>query len=737
VVSSTDPFGLIGQVLDGQFRVDKFVGEGGFSVVYRGHHVGLEEPIAIKCLKLPIALGSALVDSFVRRFRDESRLHYKLSQGNLSIARTLAHGTTMAPSTAALVPYMVLEWLEGRALASDLEVRRAYGDTGRPIADVIAILDAAAEGLAYAHANGVVHRDINPGNLFLAHTSQGTRLKVLDFGVAKVLSENALAFGPRVHTIGQIRIFSPQYAAPEQFDEKVGPIGAWTDVYSFALIALEMLRDKPAIEGEHLGDFASRALDPLVRPSPRRLGLAVPDLTEQVFAGAVALKPEERPQDVGQFWGSLKNAVQRDAELGNVAFAEPGPRSAPDTSGRPSSNTKPNMKVPPVTTLSVEKVPIPVRPIESVVSVAPNTPTKDIPIQLQADEYLAGEPPTKVFPSPLEELGPQTARMANAPAREEPRRSLVNSGAGALAAAFPLPRSPPHLATTRPSQGNEASAGGAYQEASAGASGAGAAGRPAAPEIFVGGMTARSAEGVAQAPGPGPRSAPLESAVPATPPATEVKVPTPPAPIPNVFEERRRASDPLMAPPVMPGAPVPPAAPLPPVPVAASLGPQITTGPMTVVAVPVPGPGAGPGPSPQAHVPPAVRHVMLGTALMPRAPLPSSAPPGVPPAPVRAASQPPANALAFPPPRRDESRPPDSDADKPTRIGHGALASMSPLYAPPPGAEPPRPPETPSMSIHIPKKSAGALAFFLVFFVLLVLSAVGYVGYAYYLSRRG
>ena len=97
-----DPFGLVGQVLDGQYRVEKYVGEGGFSVVYRGTHIGLSEPIAVKCLKLPPALGSALVESFVKRFRDESRIHYKLSQGNLHIVRSIASGTTIAPTTSAL-----------------------------------------------------------------------------------------------------------------------------------------------------------------------------------------------------------------------------------------------------------------------------------------------------------------------------------------------------------------------------------------------------------------------------------------------------------------------------------------------------------------------------------------------------------------------------------------------------------------------------------------------------------
>ena len=137
-MNAADPFGLVGQVLDGQFRVDHLVGEGGFSAVYRGHHQGLNEPIAVKCLKLPADLGTSLVDSFVQRFRDESRILYRLSQGNLHVVRSVAAGTTQAPATGALVPYMVLEWLEGRSMQSDFMIRRnngekaSKGDPGSP-----------------------------------------------------------------------------------------------------------------------------------------------------------------------------------------------------------------------------------------------------------------------------------------------------------------------------------------------------------------------------------------------------------------------------------------------------------------------------------------------------------------------------------------------------------------------------------------------------------------------------
>ncbi len=297
----SDPFGLVGQVLDGQFRVDRHIGEGGFSVVYQGTHVGLSEPIAIKCLKVPAALGSALVESFIRRFRDESRIHYRLSQGSLHIVRSIASGTTLAPATSALVPYTVLEWLEGRSLADEFHVRREQGWQGRPLKEVVALLDSAMEAIAHAHAQGVVHRDLNPGNFFLAQTPVGTRVKVLDFGVAKVMSDSALAMGPVARTVGNVRMFAPAYGAPEQFDNPAA-VGPWTDVYTIALVLLEAMTDRTVNEGEHIGEFVVKAMDAR-RPTPRALGLEVGDETEKLFAQALSIDPRRRQRDAGELWG--------------------------------------------------------------------------------------------------------------------------------------------------------------------------------------------------------------------------------------------------------------------------------------------------------------------------------------------------------------------------------------------------------------------------------------------------
>ncbi|MCC6648783.1 MAG: protein kinase [Polyangiaceae bacterium] len=329
-MAPVDPYGLVGQVLDGQFRVDAAVGEGGFSIVYRGHHLGLDEPVAIKCLKLQGQLGSALVEAFVRRFRDESRIHYKLSQESLHVARTIAAGTAMSPVTQGLVPYMVLEWLDGFTLSEQLRARRERGERGRSLAEIVRLLDPVAEAMASAHALGVVHRDLNPSNIFLAsQPTGGFRPKVMDFGVAKIVSDHALALGPRAATMGQIRMFTPAYGAPEQFDHTLGEVGPAADVYAFALLVVELLRDQPAITGEHLGEFLEKATDEARRPTPRALGVAVGDRVEALFADALSTHPARRPQDMGALWGALKHAMQEDDASRPASPSAPpqGPRT--------------------------------------------------------------------------------------------------------------------------------------------------------------------------------------------------------------------------------------------------------------------------------------------------------------------------------------------------------------------------------------------------------------------------
>ncbi len=189
--------------------------------------------------------------------------------------------------------------------------------------DVISLLDSAIEALAFAHAQGVVHRDLNPGNLFLARTPAGTKLKILDFGVAKIMADAAIEMGPTARTVGNVRMFAPAYGAPEQFDDRLGAIGPWTDVYSVGLVILEALADRTVMEGDHLGEFAAKALDTTRRPTPRTFGVAVGDETEKLLAFALSLDPRRRPSDAGELWGMLKHAIQVDARSGRLPHSDP------------------------------------------------------------------------------------------------------------------------------------------------------------------------------------------------------------------------------------------------------------------------------------------------------------------------------------------------------------------------------------------------------------------------------
>jgi hypothetical protein len=110
---------------------------------------------------------------------------------------------------------------------------------------------------------------------------------------------------------------------------------------------LEALTDRTVMEGEHLGELASKALDPNHRPTPRALGIAVGDEVEDALARSVALDPDQRPRDAGEFWGLLKHAFAADKASGNLAHAVAAPRSSPPSTLR-MAETAPEAPATPV-----------------------------------------------------------------------------------------------------------------------------------------------------------------------------------------------------------------------------------------------------------------------------------------------------------------------------------------------------------------------------------------------------
>jgi serine/threonine protein kinase len=208
-----------------------------------------------------------------------------------------------------VVPYLVLEWLEGESLADDFKNRRERGQRGRPLEEVVPMFGPVAQALDYAHKRGVVHRDVKPGNLFLAKRDGSVRLKVLDFGTAKILDGTLGITVAQTH--GNTMVCSPRYAAPEQFDTKLGPVGAWTDLYSLAIVMFEALRDRRVRPSERIGACMTEALDPAKPVCGSALGLTLPARVDLVLSRAAALDPKARPQSIAEFWDELTSASKQ------------------------------------------------------------------------------------------------------------------------------------------------------------------------------------------------------------------------------------------------------------------------------------------------------------------------------------------------------------------------------------------------------------------------------------------
>jgi eukaryotic-like serine/threonine-protein kinase len=309
-MTAKDPLGIAGQTIVEKYRIEKLVGEGGFAVVYRAIHTIWNKPVAIKFFN---GLSNAPTDQreqFKDAFIQEGALLTELSSQTAAIVQARDVGTYTSPD-GQWMPYMVLEWLEGKPLDELIDGERAAGLPPWGIAEVVSLLGQAAGALDVAHGKGIAHRDIKPANLFVlgeeARAGKAT-LKVLDFGVAKMMSDNTQLKAALAKTGMGITSFTPQYGAPEQFNRSYGATGPWTDVYALALVAVEMLTGKPALDGDDLIQLAFASGNPEKRPTPRALGAVVSDPVERVFAKALAVRPDDRYARAREFWKDLEAA---------------------------------------------------------------------------------------------------------------------------------------------------------------------------------------------------------------------------------------------------------------------------------------------------------------------------------------------------------------------------------------------------------------------------------------------
>jgi eukaryotic-like serine/threonine-protein kinase len=263
-----------GTILLGKYRIDELIGTGGMGNVVRASHLYLQEAVAIKIL-LPQMAES---ESTVQRFLREAQAAVKLKSEHS--ARVMDVGTT--PDGA---PFMVMEYLEGNDLN---QILRHHGPQLPQIA--VDLMVQACEGIAEAHALGIIHRDIKPSNFFITRRPDGSMLlKILDFGISK----SPIGYGELTGT--QTVIGTPSYMAPEQM--KSGrSADPRSDLWSIGVVLYQLLTGRTPFTGESYADLVLKVgLEPpapLLVPLPPGLG--------EVVLRCLEKDPSQRFQNVGE-----------------------------------------------------------------------------------------------------------------------------------------------------------------------------------------------------------------------------------------------------------------------------------------------------------------------------------------------------------------------------------------------------------------------------------------------------
>jgi serine/threonine protein kinase len=239
---------MLGRSL-GNYQVVSKIGEGGMGVVYLARHVTLGRPAAVKVLHPELTSNQDIVTRFFNEARAATAVR------NPGIVEVFDFGFLEDRSA-----YIVMEYLEGESLGARMRRGRST------IAVTLTIVRAIARALHAAHEQGIVHRDLKPDNVFLVPDSElpsGERVKLLDFGIAKLASVGGEASHTRTGTV----MGTPTYMAPEQC-RGAGSVDHRADLYALGCVAYEMLCGQPPFVAEGAGDVIARHL--YFQPSPLR-----------------------------------------------------------------------------------------------------------------------------------------------------------------------------------------------------------------------------------------------------------------------------------------------------------------------------------------------------------------------------------------------------------------------------------------------------------------------------------
>jgi serine/threonine-protein kinase len=277
------PASLEGQTL-GKYRVLEPLGRGGMARVYRAYHARLDRYVAIKVLRSDLIED----EEFLTRFRREAQAVAGLRHPNIV--------QVFDSDVQDDIYYMVLELLEGDTLKARLNDYRARGEK-MPLGEVVHISLDVLDGLAYAHSEGTIHRDIKSANIMLTRRGQAV---VTDFGIAQIV-------GGTRHTATGALMGTLNYMAPEQGLK--GHSDARSDIYSLGIVFYEMLTQRTPFEADTpLAVLMRHVNDPL--PLPRKIDPTIPEPFERIVLKALAKNPDDRYQSAEEMAQALREAAE-------------------------------------------------------------------------------------------------------------------------------------------------------------------------------------------------------------------------------------------------------------------------------------------------------------------------------------------------------------------------------------------------------------------------------------------
>ncbi|WP_371174679.1 Stk1 family PASTA domain-containing Ser/Thr kinase [Buchananella felis] len=277
------------KLLGNRYEIGHLIGRGGMADVYVGFDSRLKRTVAIKLLRSDLARDPMFQTRFRREAQSAGRLNHPAI---VAVHDTGEEDMMAADGTVGPIPYIVMEYVEGHTVRELL----SEGDPV-PIPEAVEIVAGILSALEYSHREGIVHRDIKPGNIMLTTAGQ---VKVMDFGIARAMEDSQSSMTQTHGVVGTAQYLSPEQARGEVVDSR-------SDLYSTGCVLYELLTGRPPFSGDTAVSVAYQHVQELPKP-PSSLAADIPGDLDRVVLKALAKNRDHRYRDASEMRADLLKA---------------------------------------------------------------------------------------------------------------------------------------------------------------------------------------------------------------------------------------------------------------------------------------------------------------------------------------------------------------------------------------------------------------------------------------------